>query len=160
MCWTVYHVVCHLDFLYLFLRRGVELRIISNVTRLERCRLMRCRSCLAHEFMFAIVNTLVCLLRIRMENLTLTRRGWRPWTYTVTNFKGERVVSWVGLFNTYWEIRERIVKGVGITYKVINYTSPTYTRETSEFWHGLSPPLRIVEPKKGKILLENRLNTL
>jgi hypothetical protein len=33
---------------------------------------------------------------------------------------------------TYGEIKYRIAKGVGITYEVTNYTSPTHIRETSE----------------------------
>jgi hypothetical protein len=36
------------------------------------------------------------------------------------------------LFSTYGEIGNRIAKGVGITYEVTNYTSPTHTKITSE----------------------------
>jgi hypothetical protein len=42
--------------------KWVELREISNVTMFEHGRLMRCRSHLAHEFMFDTGNILVHLL--------------------------------------------------------------------------------------------------
>ena len=56
----------------------------------------------------------------------------------------------IGLFITYEEIGDRIVKGVGITYEVVNYTSPTHIWETSEILTPLIYPLRITEPEKDK----------
>ena len=76
---------------------------------------------------------LVCLLRIETEKLTLTRQNWRPRLCTMTYFDElDRRVVGIILFIVHGEIGERIAKTVGITYEIVNYTSPTHTRETSE----------------------------
>ena len=58
------------------------------------------------------------------------------------------------LFIIYGEIGERIVKRVGITYEIINYTSPTHTKETSEVWHRLFTPLKITKLEKENFILK------
>jgi len=39
---------------------------------------------------------------------------------------------WVGLSTIYEKVGYEIAKEVGITYAIINYNSPTHTRETCE----------------------------
>ena len=68
----------------------------------------------------------------------------------MTYFEEERAVVWIGLSSTYGEIRDRIVKGVGITYEVVNYTSPTHTR-WSEILTLLIYPIKNYKVKEGQI---------
>ena len=86
-----------------------------------------------------------------MKNLTLTRQGWRPWTYTITYFQEERAVVWVKLFITYEKVIDRIMKGVGIANEVINYTSPIYDKETSEVLTSLTYSTKNHITREGQI---------
>ena len=67
---------------------------------------------------------------VGIMNLTLTRANWEHGSCTLTYFIVERIMVWVGLSTIYGEVGYEIAKEVGITYAIINYTSPTHTRET------------------------------
>ena len=45
------------------------------------------------------------------------------------------------------------MKGVGITYEVVNYTSPTHTKETSEILTSLMYPIKNYKAGEGQFVL-------
>ena len=89
-----------------------------------------------------------------MESLSLTIRGWKPQTYTMTSFEEEKAMVRTWLFFSYREIGDRITK-VGITYEVVNYSSPAHTRETSEILTSRVYPINNHKVGEGHILFLN-----
>jgi hypothetical protein len=82
---------------------------------LEHGHLIRCRSHLANKRVHDILNTLLCLLTIGVENLTLTRQGWKLEYYTITYFEEVRVAVYIRLYITYGEIGDTIPKAQNVT---------------------------------------------
>jgi hypothetical protein len=77
-------------------------------------------------------TTWIALKGVGLESLTLTRANWEHGTCTLTYLIVERIMVWVGLSTIYEKVGYEIAKEVGITYAIINYNSPTHTRETCE----------------------------
>ena len=69
----------------------------------------------------------------------------------MTYCEEEKATVWIGLFIPYGEIGDRIVKGVGMTYEVVNYTSPTHTRERSEILTSLIYLTKNYKAREGQI---------
>ena len=60
----------------------------------------------------------------------------------------------IKLFITYKKIRDRIAKGVEITYELIYYSSPTYTIEASKTLKSLNYPIRNHKARDGQIFYQ------
>lgn len=67
---------------------------------------------------------------------------------------------WIKLYIVDGEIRDRVVREVGVTYDTINYNSPVYTRETSKMLTYLLTPLSITKLEKDILFINNKLNAL
>ena len=64
------------------------------------------------------------------------------------------------MFITYGDIGDRIAKGVEITDEIINYTSPTHTRETSDILTWLIYPIKNHMTEEGQSFIRNQPNAL